>query len=45
MKTIIAGSREFNNQKIMNEYILKLIKDYNLNIPEVISGTAKLFLI
>ena len=45
MKTIIAGSREFNNQKIMNEYILKLIKDYNLNISEVISGTAKLFLI
>lgn len=40
MKTIIAGSREFNNQNIMNEYILRLINEYNIKITEVISGTA-----
>lgn len=41
LKVIIAGSRIFNDQKILNTYLKRLINGYGLEISEIVSGTAQ----
>ena len=40
MKTIIAGSRSFTNQKIMNKFLDGLLSKGLISISEIISGCA-----
>lgn len=41
MKTIIAGSRTITNYFLVKKFIGRVIKQYNVDISEVVSGGAK----
>ena len=40
-KVIVAGSRNFNNYKLLESEIVKFIKPVGLNEVEIVSGTAR----
>jgi hypothetical protein len=41
IRVIIAGSRNFNDYKLLRSKLDFLLQNYNLNDIEIVSGTAK----